>query len=93
METPTLVRHAAVVGHLGHGKTLLMDVLVGQSRCALWEETSIYKNNCRCVGRLRRGEQSALASLFAPQSPLFGARGALGIINGISSFTYSDPRT
>ena len=34
METPTLVRHAAVVGHLGHGKTLLMDVLVGQSR---WE--------------------------------------------------------
>ncbi|CAN0025728.1 unnamed protein product, partial [Choristocarpus tenellus] len=32
METPTLVRHVALVGQLGHGKTLLMDVLVGQTR-------------------------------------------------------------
>jgi 116 kDa U5 small nuclear ribonucleoprotein component len=32
MESPPLIRSVAIVGHLHHGKTLLTDALIGQSR-------------------------------------------------------------
>ncbi|CAM9399052.1 unnamed protein product [Ectocarpus sp. 4 AP-2014] len=55
METPTLVRHAAVVGHLGHGKTLLMDVLVGQSRVKPFDPSKEVRYTDTRVDEQQRG--------------------------------------
>lgn len=58
MENPTLVRHVAIVGHLGHGKTLLMDVLVGQSRCDSRSNGNVWNlsGSCPTVQSIQGGQ-------------------------------------
>lgn len=43
MANPALVRNVCVAGHLSHGKTLLMDMLIQQTHISKWNLDKNYR--------------------------------------------------
>jgi 116 kDa U5 small nuclear ribonucleoprotein component len=55
MDTPMLVRNIAVVGHLHHGKTALMDMLVQNTHIRQWDANKEYRYTDTRFDEQKRG--------------------------------------
>ncbi len=55
MDHPTLIRNVALLGHLHHGKTALMDVLVQSTHRRAWDPEREYRYTDTRIDEQERG--------------------------------------